>query len=640
MIHAWLPGEKEQWEEREARLKQQLAQLKEEYSAWLSANREPSESLFEEAFGEGWRTRWSATAPGDDKPSAAIVLEGTEPNAARVHDGTLQIVAGPGEAWLSTTQSFDWTPDETGAWIQATFDLVDNKVKGGPAERIGYNIAVHDFDDSGPLDGGNILIDGNPAAATNIYRDYPGADQKAIGAIGAQGYVPGRNYGVRVTNAGEGKYRLDHLVDGLPDGATLTLAAADLPKGGFSFFYCVSRSFVVDNVRIERSLATKNAAVDVAAIRKALEERRAQYETRRKELEAQRKPEPGRPIAWVSDKSARPPVVPFLKRGLYHQRSGDVPPGALAALSEPGEEYVAPTIAPDAATTGRRTAFADWLLRSNGRPSALMARVHVNRVWRQYFGRGIVPTTDNLGVGGSPPSHPELLEELAAGFIADGWSQKGLHRRIVTSAVYRQSSASRPDGLARDRDNRLWWRWPVRRLEAEVIRDAMLDVAGQLAPTSFGPYVPTRQTAIGEVVVDEQAPGALRRSVYLQQRRSQTLSFMKVFDAPSVAVVCTARPSSTVPLQSLALLNSDFAVARAEAFARRLLSETDGSSVAVVRRAWRLAIGRDPTEKEAAVAADFLESQRTQYAGAAAARWAAADFCQMLLSSNAFLYVE
>lgn len=640
VIYAHLPGEKEQWEARQSDLKQQLARLKDEFSAWLSANREPSELLFAEQFDEGWQSRWSAAAPGDDKPSAALALEGAEPNSARVQDGALQIIAGSGEAWLSTVQAFDWTPEETGAWIQATFDLVDNKVQGGPAERIGYNIAVHDFDDSGPLDGGNILIDGNPTAATSVYRDYPGADQKPIGQIGEQGYVPGRNYGVRVTNVGEGKFRLEQIVDGLPDGAALDLAAADLPDGGFSLFYCLNRSFVADNVRIERSLAASTAAVDLAAVRKAIEERRKQYETERQELESQRTPQPGRAIAWVSDKSGKPPVVPFLTRGLYHLREGDVPPMALAALSDPGQEYVAPTSTPEAATTGRRTAFADWLLRPSGRPAALVARVHVNRVWRQYFGRGIATTTDNLGVSGSPPSHPQLLEELAAGFIADGWRQKSLHRRIVTSAAYRQSSAPRPEGLTKDRDNRLWWRWPVRRLEAEVLRDSMLAVAGQLDGRAFGPFTPTHQTPVGEVIADEQAPGARRRSIYLQQRRSQTLSFLKLFDAPSVAVICTTRPSSTVPLQSLALLNSDFAVARGEAFADRLLSETDGSPGEIIRRAWRAATGRSPTEKEAALAADFIASQRAQYAGDEAVRWAVADFCQMLLASNAFLYLE
>ena len=642
VIYAYLPGEKEQWEQQERELRDQLARLKADYSAWLAANREPSEVLFEESFAEGWAARWSATAPGDDQPSAAIALEQSNPPAARVQEGALQIIAGAGEAWLATNRAFDWTPDELGGWIQATFDLVDNKVQGGPAERLGYSIAAHDFNDSGSLDGGNLLIDGNPSTATTVYRDYPGSDQKAIGPIGAQGYAPGRNYGVRVTHVEEGKYRLDHIVDGLPDGASLTLAAADLPNGGFAFFYCQGRNFVVDNLRIERSLAAGEAAGDVAAIRKSIAERRSQYDQQRKNLESQRSPQPGRAIAWVSDKSGKPPVVPFLTRGQYHLREGDVPPMALSILSPPGEEFLPPPPAPDGATTGRRSAFADWLLRPDGRPSALLARVHVNRVWRQYFGRGLVSTTDNLGLGGALPTHPELLEELAAGFVAQGWSQKELHRRILNSAVYRQSSAPHGEGLARDPDNRLWWRFPLRRLEAEVIRDSMLAVAGQLDRTPHGPAVPTRQTPIGEVIVDEQVPGAWRRSVYLQQRRSQILSFMKVFDAPAVATICTTRPSSTVPLQSLALLNSDFALARAEAFARRLLAETDGSTAAVVDRAWPLAVGREPTANEKALAAEFLESQREQYiaTGAEAPLWATTDFCQMLLASSPFLHLE
>ncbi len=640
VVYAFLPGEKEEWEERERMLKNQLTAIRDEFCAWLLANREPSEVLFEETFDGDWQSRWSNTAPGDDRPSGQVTLEGNEGHVARVRDGALQLLAGAGEAWLSTREAFDWTPNEPGEWIQATFDVVDNKVNGGPAERLGYAIAAHDFDDSSTVDGGNILIDGNPTSATSVYRDYPGGDQRPIGAIGQVGYAPGRNYGVRVTNLGDGKFRLDHLVDSLPDGPALNLTAADLPDGGFAFFFCVNRSYVADNVRIERSLPAASSTIDVAAIRKAQDERRADYEKRRKELESQQSPAAGRAIAWVSDKSAKAPVVPFLTRGLYHLREGDVPPSAPAALSEPGEEYLVSTVSSDVATTGRRTALADWLLRPGSRAAALVARVHVNRVWRQYFGRGIVPTTDNFGVSGAPASHPELLEELAAGLVADGWSQKALHRRIVTSAAYRQSSSPRGEGLAVDRDNRLWWRWPVRRLEAEVIRDAMLAAADQLDSTPFGPYVPTKQTPVGEVVVDEGIAGAKRRSVYLQQRRSQTLSFLRVFDGPSVATICTARPSSTVPLQSLALLNSDFAVTRAEAFARRLQAETDGSSAEAVRRAWRIAIGRHPTESEFAVAVEFLEAQRTQYAGADAALWATADFCQMLLASNAFLYVE
>lgn len=651
-IYAYLPGEKEAWEENERRIKAELAQLRVESMQWLADHREPAKLLVHDKFDDdSWQTRWSSTAPGDDHPGGQLTLGGASPNAARVVDGALQVIAGPAEAWLSTTTNFDWTPDEKDSWIQATFELVDNKVGGGPAERIGYTLAAHDFDDTSSTDGGNLLIDGNPTTVTNIYRDYPGADQKPIGAIGGEGYVPGRNYGVRITNIGDGKFRLEHVVDGHSDGKSHELAASDLPDGGFAFFFCAGRSYVVDDFRVERSLVDAGSPSDLAELRKQIAARRQEYGQRRRQLEEKRQKEPGRAIAWVTDKSAKPPVVPLLTRGLYHLRGENVEPGVLRFLTE-GDQDRNPTEGPpdgfrpqpptsDAVTTGRRLALAEWLTREGGRPAALVARVHANRMWRQYFGRGIVATTDNLGQGGSPPANTELLEHLAGALVAGGWSQKSLHRKIVRSTVYRQSSAPRAEGLAADPDNRLLWRWPVRRLEAEVIRDGMLAVAGELDPLRFGPYVPTKQTPVGEVIVDESVAGARRRSVYLQQRRSQTLSLLKVFDAPAVATVCTARPSSTVPLQSLALLNSDFAVARGEAFAARLRAETGGSkSSDRVRQAWRIAIGHDPTPAENALGVEFLATQQAQYSGTDAAERALADFCQMLLASNWFLYLE
>jgi hypothetical protein len=482
------------------------------------------------------------------------------------------------------------------------------------------------------------LIDGHPSDATQVYRDYPGSDQKGIGPIGGQGYVPGRNYGVRVTNIGHGKYRLEHLVDDLPDGKSLELSSVDLPDGSFAFFLCNQRSFVVDKVRLERSRDDARDVQRVAALRQQRDEKRAEYDKRRSQLEAQRTAQPGRAIAWVTDKSARPPEVPFLTRGLYHLRGPLVEPGAIGALTDPGHEYQPSSDVTD--TTGRRLGLARWLTRPGSRPASLLARVHANRIWRQYFGRGIVETTDNLGQSGAAASHPELLDYLAGELIDSGWSQKSLHRQILTSTVYRQTAAASPAGLAADPDNRLWWRWPLRRLEAEVIRDAMLAVAGEIDLTAFGPYVPTQQTPVGEVVVDYRSPGGRRRSVYLQQRRSQTLSLLKVFDAPSIATVCSARPSSTVPLQSLALLNSEFAVACSEAFAQRLCAETDRLPTTIARRAWYSVAGRPPTADEEAIAIEFLTTQRALYSGEDADLRSIADLCQMLLASNAFLYLE
>ena len=641
IAYAYLPGEKETWEQNEQRIKNELARIRTELNDWLAKHREPSELLFEEKFeDDGWRTRWSNTAPGDDKPGGTVSLTSASPNAAQVVDGALRVIVGPAEAWLATAMAIDWTPEKTGDWVQATFDLVDNKVGANSAERIGYTIAAHDFDDSGTTAGGNILVDGNPMTSTQLYPDYPGSDSKPNGLIGLQGYVPGRNYGVRVTNLGNEKYRLEHVVDGLQEGKSHEVTAADLPNGGFAFFYSSNRSYIVDNVRIERSLATPSTSVDVAALRKEIEAQRKTSDEQRKKLEDQRTKEPGRAIAWVTDKTTKPPTVPLLTRGLYHLRGPSVEPGTLAMLTDAGHEYQTHALPSDSTTTGRRLGFANWLLRSEGRPAALVARVHVNRIWCEYFGRGIVATTDNLGQSGSPPTHPELINELAAGFIQSGWNQKSVHRQILLSTTYRQSSAPRPQALEVDSDNRLYWRFPVRRLQAELIRDAMLAISGQLDATLFGPYVATRQTSVGEVVVNPQDAGARRRSIYLQQRRSQTLSMLKVFDAPAIATVCTTRPSSTVPLQSLSLLNSDFAVVTAEAFAKRLRTETDGTDAALIQRAWLLAVARAPTATEQQVSAEFLAGQRAQYTGEQAGEWGLADFCQMLLASNSFLYLE
>jgi hypothetical protein len=265
----------------------------------------------------------------------------------------------------------------------------------------------------------------------------------------------------------------------------------------------------------------------------------------------------------------------------------------------------------------------------------------VNRVWQHHFGIGIVATPDNFGQSGAQPSQPDLLDFLATELIRNGWSLKAIHRLILTSAVYRQSSAFREDAFESDPDNRLLWRFPLRRLDAEAIRDAMLSVSGDLDGKSGGPFIPTSQLEGGSVVVDEKLEGARKRSVYLQQRRTQTLTLLEVFDAPSVVTNCSFRNTSTVPLQALALLNSDFAKRRSLGFARRLDNEAGMDADKRIDLAFRLACGRKPGEKELDVAKRFLTAQYQVYSGekdAAERVWS--DFCQMILASNGFLYVE
>jgi hypothetical protein len=336
---------------------------------------------------------------------------------------------------------------------------------------------------------------------------------------------------------------------------------------------------------------------------------------------------PGEPkgkIAWVTDLSATPSATHLLKRGLYGALGAVVEPAPPAVLADADNPFTVTAPAGGMAATGRRLALARWLTRPGSRASALLARVLVNRLWQHHFGTGLVPTPDNLGDSGVPPSHPELLEYLASELAADGWRVKPLQRRILGSSVYRQASANRPDAARVDPDNQLLGRFPVLRLDAEAMRDALLSVSGQLDRRLGGPYVPTRRTETGEVVAEKSH----RRSVYLQQRRTQVVSLLEVFDAPSLVTTCTRRTSSAIPLQSLSLLNSSFALDQARALARRVQEEAV-TPTERIGRTFFIALCRSPTDEERAAVERFLTGQPS---------WV--DLCQMILASNAFLYLD
>jgi hypothetical protein len=360
-------------------------------------------------------------------------------------------------------------------------------------------------------------------------------------------------------------------------------------------------------------------------------------------LNARRQPNPYR-IAWVGDVSSQPAEIPLLIRGNLATPGPKVKPGVPAFLTDPDNRYEPKPPFAGSSSTGRRLALARWLTKPSSRPARLLARVLANRIWQHHFGQGLAATSDNLGYTGAPPSHPELLEFLADELVRSGWSTKTMHRLILTSTVYRQSSFPHPEAARVDPDNRLLARFPLRRLDAEAIRDAMLTVTGELDDRPGGPYIPTHRHESGEVVVDESAAGTGRRSVYLQQHRTQIASFLDVFDAPSIVTTCTRRLPSTIPLQSLSLLNSDFVVTRAQKLAKRLERECGaGDDDARMTGAFLLTIGRAPSKDELDAARRFLESQPSHYPGqsesdARERTWV--DFCQMLLASNAFLYVE
>ncbi|MGV3724605.1 MAG: DUF1553 domain-containing protein, partial [Actinomycetota bacterium] len=273
----------------------------------------------------------------------------------------------------------------------------------------------------------------------------------------------------------------------------------------------------------------------------------------------------------------------------------------------------------------------------------LLGRVLANRVWLNHFGRGLVDTPGDFGKLGVTPTHPELLDYLASWFgstEADGakWSLKKLHKLIMMSTVYRQSSRSDAAKRAVDSDGALYSRFPVRRLDAETLRDRMLAAAGRLDRTQFGPPVPVVEDAVGQIAAKDDAP---RRSVYLQTRRTKPVSFLVSFDAPVMTVNCERRISSNSAPQALMLMNSDFVLAQAGHFAARVRKEAPEGLPQQIARAWQVAYERPITAPEAEMALRFVQKQMGQQTDKTKAELLAlTNLCQQLLSSNEFLYVD
>jgi hypothetical protein len=656
------PGEHDQWERQVTDRKDRLTNLPGQLKAWIQQNRPRDVIKFVDEFTTPDRLnhQWSITIPGDDGPAGVEAVrllsdakvQAQSLPAAVVTDGRLQIIEGgpSGDKWLSTKQIFDWTPEDEGQWIQVSFDLVETKVHDDetPAARIAFGIALHDFNNNSPTTGGNVLIDGNPTGGASVHLDYPGPSSTHAGNIGSVGYVSGKSFGVRITHLPKGKYRLQHLVDLLPEGPHIDLDEVDLPDGSFGFGFCCGRSFQVDDVVIETSFVSSANASDNSVVQmyqSELQHRHDEIKTLETELSQLQMQEPGR-IAWLTDATADAPDVFLLDRGEYSLQKHKVTPAPIAVLNDDENPLDLRPPANGFPSTGRRLAWANWVTQPGSRAASLMARVQVNRVWQHHFGTGIVSTPENLGMSGSEPSNGALLDWLAQEFIRSGWSLKSLHRLILRSAVFRQSGFENEDGLRVDPYNRLWWRFSIRRLDAEAIRDAHLAISGDLDLSLEGPYVPTTRNGAAEVIVREDQPGAFRRSIYLQQRRSQGLSLLNVFDAPMMVVNCTRRPVTTMPLQSLSLLNSDFAVNRGRSFANRILRDEGDSAEARIRLAFVLATGHGCTDEQLADTLEFIESQRKVYTDSSssgdenAEQRAWADFCQLLLASNACLYLE
>jgi hypothetical protein len=636
------------WRSHELQIDEEKARAIKEHASWVDSHRPKEAILFRDEFKKPGRLHdaWWSPAPDAGRPDAigSVALDSSRAPAGRIESGTLKIhESNSGDRWLVTRRIFNWRPPREGEWIQASFNLVADRIdNAAPAERIAFFIAAQTGDLKGPKGTGNLLIDGNPAGKAAAHLAYPGPHSRPLGEIGESGYRPGHRYGVRVTNVGNQKLRLEQIVDWLPEKNAITLDAADLSDGAFGFEFCCGRSFVVSDLIVETSASTDaSASKRLTAYHTDAARRARRLRKTLTQLDSQRLARPGE-LACVTDIIQNPAPLHVLKRGSYADLGEAVVPAALRILCDGPSELQASAPYPGSTASGRRLAFARWLTLPGSRATALLARVLVNRIWQRHFGTGIVTTPDNFGLSGTRPSHPQLLEYLADEFVASGWSVKHVHRLIVTSAAYRQSSVVQARAAAADPDNRLLSRFPLTRLDAEAVRDSMLSVSGEISEKMYGPYVPSGTDEEGAVVVREDQEGAHRRSIYLQQRRTQVDSLLDLFDAPTIVSNCPVRGTSTVPLQSLALLNSNFVRARAAAFAaasrRSRKPLTDLSEQERIRRTIEWAFGREPTLPERAASSQFLAKQSATYGAKGDPAWR--DFCQMLLASNAFLYVE
>ncbi len=319
-------------------------------------------------------------------------------------------------------------------------------------------------------------------------------------------------------------------------------------------------------------------------------------------------------------------VAHVLVRGNPGQPAEAVTAGGIAAVNGISAEFGLATDAPEAE---RRRKLAEWITSPN---NPLFARVLVNRVWHYHFGVGLVETPNDFGFNGGRPSHPELIDWLAAEFIANGWSMKQLHRTIVISATYRQSSQFNKAAAQVDRDNRKYWRKSPSRLEAESVRDAVLCVAGQMNPQVGGPGYRDFHTHIRNTqfydMRDPVGASFNRRSLYRTWVRSGRNRFLDVFDCPDPSTKTPARAVTTTPLQALAMMNNSFVLRMSQRLSQRLQSEFGKEPANQIHGAYRFAFARQPDEHELKTGIVFIQQHGLP------------AYCRVLFNSNEFLYVD
>ncbi|HEY2252547.1 MAG TPA: DUF1549 and DUF1553 domain-containing protein [Planctomycetaceae bacterium] len=500
--------------------------------------------------------------------------------------------------------------------------------------------------DKSPIGSHSELADYNEALAR--WRDQTAALRDELHRL---------EYQARIKAAGDRRMKFPAVV----------LAAIDTPPENRTTYQRQIAFWSERQMDIKDEVVTSNLSRDQRERRTELRRQLAEWE--------QKKPRPAAEISGmiVGELAQLPPATHRLAGGSYDKPLEEVTPGFLSILFDESDA-AARVESPHPRTSGRRTALARWL---TDPANPLPARVIVNRVWQGHFGRGLVDNANDLGNQTPAPSHPELLDWLASELVAPksplgkggAWSLKALHRLLLTSTAYRQSTARQGAAIAPrsgfeiDPGNRLYWHFDRRRVTAESIRDTLLQVAGRLDATVYGPSVyPELPADFSKREAWKASSGAAdrsRRSIYIHAKRNLPYPLLEAFDLPDMHESCARRTQTTVAPQALMLLNSDVVLDYARAFAGRLLQDNPHAELPrLIRFAYSLAFGREPTEDETAAATSFIARQQAlielerpsgrplllphgfpKFLDPSLAA-AIVDFCHALMNANEFVYVD
>lgn len=416
-----------------------------------------------------------------------------------------------------------------------------------------------------------------------------------------------------------------------------------LPKSLQEDLRAVAKTSPEERTEVQKYLAEKFDATlkvssdDLKAADPAYAKDEEKYQSETLLLKAKQIPDPKIQALWDRDE---PSPTYILRRGSPSNFGPMVQPGIPSVLISGLKPYEVQAPWPGAHKTGRRLALAKWLIQPN---HPLTSRIMVNRIWARHFGAGIVTTLGNFGHTGAPPSNQALLDWLAVEFVKQNWSIKAMQRLMMTSTAYRQSSAVTPALEQGDPDDRLVSRMPLRRMDAEVLNDTILQVAGRLDTRMFGPADPVLVRNDGLVTPIQLLTG-WRRSIYVTQRRSKIPTMLDNFDFPQLSPACLTRTQSNVAPQALHLLNNATIYELAADFATRLEKEAGTDSRRQIEQAYWIALSRPPNAEEMRVASEDLAKLKQAAAkdvkGAGAEHEALTAFCHTTFNSAAFLYID